>query len=59
MRFEVSPFGLDENLIDEQLATFLAQGQDKVGLERLTIVEVVNGIMPFIAQEIDLLVLRL
>ena len=59
MLFEVSPFRLDEKLVNKQFAAILAQEQYKIWLKGLTIGIVVDSKMPFIAQKIDLLVLRL
>ena len=56
MRLEMRPFGLYEELITGFLAVFIAEEQHEVRLKCLPIGEVIDGEMPFVAEEIDVVV---
>lgn len=57
--FEMRALRFDEELIGERLSVFLRQEQYKVWLEGLTIGKIVDGKMPFVAEQVNLFVLRL
>ena len=56
MRLEMLPFRFNEELVTGLLAVFIAEEQHEVRLEGLPIGEVIDSKMPFVAEEIDVLV---